>query len=70
MATEKELDRSKELLFEKPNPFEWSEYKPHLHKRLRDRIMKDPYSCDWCCDIYNKKDLIKMEKERVCRNCL
>ena len=70
MAIEKELDRSKELLFRKPNPFEWSSYKKHLHKGMAKRIMKNPYSCDECGDTYNKDDLYKIESEWFCQNCL
>ena len=84
MATGKESIKSRELLFRKPNPFEWSEYKEHHHKRLSERIMADPYGCDECGDIYNKKDLIKLKKDTcikndtrilleiafICRNCV
>ncbi len=70
MATEKELIKSKELLFRKPNPFEWSEYKEHHHKRMRKHIMADPYQCDECGDTYNKDDLFIMKSKRFCKNCL
>ena len=58
------------LLHELPNPFKWSNYKQHLHKRMIDYIMKDPYGCDNCGDTYNKGDLHKMKKQRICKNCL
>ena len=46
--------------------------------------MADPYGCDECGDIYNKKDLIKLKKDTcikndtrilleiafICRNCV
>ena len=70
MGTEKESTKSKELLFRKPNPFEWSEYKKHHHERLWKHIMDDPYGCDRCGDTYNIKDLVKLQNDRVCRNCL
>ena len=70
MAAGKESIKSRELIFKKQNPFEWSEYKEHHHKRMREYIMADPYGCDRCCDTYRKKDLIKLQDERVCRNCL
>ncbi len=71
MATKEEVIGSEnELLHEKPNKFEWSNYKEHTHKQLRDRIMADPYDCDWCCDTYNINDLYKIQAERVCKNCL
>ena len=70
MATEKESNKSKELLFRKPNPFELSNYKPHLHKSLADRINKNPYNCDECGDTYNKDDLFVIQsKIYICRNC-
>ena len=70
MGTEKESTKSKELLFRKPNPFDWSEYKEHLHKKMRKRIMADPYSCDECGDTYNKDDLYKLQDNKICKNCL
>ena len=70
METEKELIKSREELFKKPNPFEWSKYKKHLHKGMQKHIMKDPYGCDGCGDTYNRNDLIKLQTDRVCRNCL
>jgi len=70
METGKESIKSKELLFRKPNPFEWSEYKKHHHERLRKHIMADPYQCDECGDTYNKKDLFKLNRDFLCRNCL
>ena len=70
METEKELTKSREELSRLPNPFEWSNYKKHLHKRMQKYIMKDPYGCDRCGDTYNKGDLIKLQADRVCKNCL
>ena len=69
MATGKESIKSKGLLFEKPNPFDWSEYKKHHHKRMRKHIMADPYGCDRCGDTYNKNDLVKIKVNRFCKSC-
>ena len=70
MEIEKELTKSREELSRLPNPFEWSNYKKHLHKRMQKYIMKDPYGCDRCGDTYNKSDLIKLQTDRVCKNCV
>ena len=70
MAIEKELDRSKELLFRKPNHFKWEGLGPKKTKCCIDHINKNPYRCDDCCDTYNKDDLYKIESEWFCQNCL
>ena len=70
METEKESTKLKERLFGLPNPFDWSNYSISTHKRLQEHIMKDPYNCDRCGDTYNRKDLIKLQAERACKNCL
>ena len=70
MDAGKESTKSKERLFSLPNPFEWSNYKKHLHKGMWKHIMKDPYGCDECGDTYNRNDLIKIQADRVCKNCL
>ena len=70
METENESAKSKELLFRKPNPFEWSDYSIKNNERLRKYIMSNPYGCDECGDTYHKNDLIKVQTKRVCRNCL
>ena len=60
------------LLHAKANPFEWGDCQPRVQKELRDQIMRNPYPCDECGDIYNMKDLYHFqEKEKyICRNCL
>ena len=71
MKTKEEQTKLKnELLHAKPNPFEWSNYKEYLHKKMRKRIMENPYDCGECGDTYNKDHLIKIQADRVCKNCL
>ena len=70
MDAGKESTKSKERLCSLPNPFKWSNYKIKTHEKMRKHIMSDPYGCDRCGDIYNRNDLIKLQAERVCKNCL
>ena len=41
-----------------------------LSKSQRDYIMKNPYSCDECSDVYNKDDLIDYDDQLRCKNCM
>ena len=50
--------------------FHWEDWGDKMKKHHRKHIMADPYGCDRCGDTYNKNDLIKIQAERVCRNCL
>ena len=55
-----------------PNPFNWEDYNPKLHKELADHINENPYECDDCGDTYNKDDLINhfRTRHKICRNCI
>ncbi len=75
MATEKELTKLREESLKRPNPFKWSDYKKHLHKKMKEEILKNPKACDDCFDVYNKNDLYKVEIPKkgtfmFCKNCL
>ena len=70
MAIENELTKSKEELSRKPNHFDWSDWGPNFTKMYRKHILDNPYKCDECGDTYNKKDLYKIQANRVCKNCL
>ena len=72
IEAEKELTKLRKRLLALPNQFDWSNYRKKPAKECREHIAKMPTTCENCCDIYHKDDLINYLNSgtMICKNCI
>lgn len=49
--------------------FKWEGLALKVKKYHRDYIIRNPYPCDNCGDIYYRSDLYRYENEEFCKKC-